>query len=89
MSSLRVGLIECVIAIAGCWASAQQTPPLTLHSIAELPLRTDGPVFRRYARAGEPFTVAGPQGVIVGQQQGPFEAWILPIKFLSHLTVAD
>ncbi len=88
MSSLRVGLIiECVVAIAGCWASAQQPPATALHPIAELPLRNDGPVFRRYVRAGEPFTVAGPQGVVVGQQQGLFEAWILPVKLLSHLTL--
>jgi glycogen debranching enzyme len=47
----------------------------------------DGAVLRRSVGTGEPFTVAGPQGIVVGQQQGPFEAWILPVKLLSHLTL--
>ena len=49
--------------------------------------RTDGPVLRGAVQAGEPFTVAGQRGVIVGQQQGVVEAWVLPVKLLSHLTV--
>jgi len=65
-------------------APAQQA---ALHSIAELPLRMDGPVLRSHVAAGEPFTVAGLGGILVGQQQGPFEAWILPVKVLSHLTI--
>ena len=51
------------------------------------PLRSDGPVLRQAVQTGEPFTVAGPQGVLVGQQQGELEAWILPVKLLSHLTI--
>lgn len=35
----------------------------------------------------QPFTVAGPRGVMVGTQDGQFEAWVLPIKLLSHLTI--
>jgi glycogen debranching enzyme len=50
-------------------------------------LREDGPVLRQAVRNGEPFTVAGPLGVIVGKQQGVFEAWILPVKLLSQLTI--
>jgi glycogen debranching enzyme len=64
-------------------ASAQPA----LHAVAEFPLRQDGPVLRRPVETGEPFTVAGPQGVAVGQQQGPFEAWVLPVKLLSHMTL--
>ncbi len=52
-----------------------------------MPLRQDGPVLRQAVQAGEPFTVAGPRGVLVGQQQGLFEAWVLPVKLLSHFTV--
>ena len=35
----------------------------------------------------KPFTVAGERGVLLGQQDGTFEAWILPVKLLSHLTI--
>jgi hypothetical protein len=58
-----------------------------LHPVASFPMRDDGIVLRRHVAAGEPFTVAGPQGVLVGEQQGSFEAWILPVKLLSHLTL--
>ncbi|QMV18625.1 hypothetical protein GOB94_07955 [Granulicella sp. 5B5] len=59
----------------------------TLEPVNAFPLRSDGPVLRQAVHTGEPFTVAGPQGVLVGQQQGELEAWVLPVKLLSHLTV--
>jgi hypothetical protein len=61
--------------------------PAALQPVTSFPLRSDGPVLRQAVQTGEPFTVAGPQGVVVGQQQGEFEAWILPVKLLSHMTV--
>ena len=70
--------------MAGLCAMAQQP---VLHSRNAFPLREDGQVLRQAVRTGEPFTVAGPQGVIVGQQQGVLEAWVLPVKVLSHLTI--
>ena len=73
----------CVLMV-GFSAMAQQP---VLHPRNAFPLREDGPVLRQAVRTGEPFTVAGPQGVIVGQQQGVFEAWVLPVKLLSHLTI--
>jgi glycogen debranching enzyme len=48
---------------------------------------TSGPVIRAHTEALKPFTVAGERGVIVGQQDGAFEAWLLPAKILSHLTI--
>ena len=51
------------------------------------PMETSGQVIRRAAVAGQPFTVAGERGVILGQQEGTFEAWVLPVKVLSHFTI--
>jgi hypothetical protein len=59
----------------------------SMHALPSFPMREDGPVLRQHVEAGQPFTVAGPEGVIVGQQQGTFEAWVLPVKLLSHLTI--
>ena len=73
-----------VMAFVGVRAIAQQAE---FGPVTEFPMRADGPVLRQAVRAGEPFTVAGPQGVIVGQQQGQCEVWILPVKLLSHLTI--
>jgi hypothetical protein len=58
-----------------------------LQPLKSFPLRLDGPVLREAVQTGVPFTVAGPQGVIVGQQQGEFESWILPVKLMSHLQI--
>jgi len=44
-------------------------------------------VIRRHVEAGKPFTVAGLRGVVVGQQEGGFEAWILPVKLLSDFSI--
>jgi glycogen debranching enzyme len=85
MSSLRIALIAASLFPTAIVHAPAQQP--ALHSIAELHFRTDGPVLRSHVAAGEPFTVAGLQGILVGQQQGPFEAWILPVKLLSHLTI--
>ncbi len=35
----------------------------------------------------KPFTVAGECGTFVGQQDGSFEAWIFPVKLLSHFHI--
>jgi len=59
----------------------------TLTSLPALPFSTDGPVLRAPAQPQKPFTVAGERGVLVGQQDGTFEAWVLPVKLLSHLTI--
>jgi glycogen debranching enzyme len=64
-----------------------QAPNLSLSSIPAIPFDTSGPVIRAHAEPEKPFTVAGERGVVVGQQDGSFEAWLLPVKLLSHLTI--
>ena len=46
-----------------------------------------GAVIVRPTEEQEPFTVAGERGVLVGQQSGELEAWVLPVKLLSHMTI--
>lgn len=58
-----------------------------LHALTGLDLQQSGPVLHQAVQTGEPFTVAGERGVIVGQQQGECEAWVLPVKLLSHLSI--
>lgn len=55
------------------------------NGVEHFALRDGGLAIRRNAEAGKPFTVAGTQGVIVGRQEGVFEAWLLPVKLLSNL----
>jgi len=56
-------------------------------SIPAIKFDNVGPVLRAHAEPEKPLTVAGEHGVLVGQQDGTFESWILPVKLLSHLTI--
>jgi glycogen debranching enzyme len=51
------------------------------------PLTEKGLVISRPTQPPQPFTVAGQSGILVGTQDGQFESWINPIKFISHLTI--
>lgn len=78
-----------LIALMLCGVAAAQTssPSVSSNAMRSFPLKDDGPVIRRAVEANKPFTVAGLQGVIVGQQDGGFESWILPVKLLSHFSI--
>jgi glycogen debranching enzyme len=68
--------------------SAQTNPqPSQLAPVRFFPLKENGPVIRRHVGVGKPFTIAGLQGLIAGQQDGGFEAWVLPVKLLSNFSI--
>jgi hypothetical protein len=58
-----------------------------LHPVPPFPLEAQGPAIRRPVQDLQPFTVAGECGALVGQQDGSFEAWVYPVKLLSHMQV--
>ncbi|MGB7189660.1 MAG: hypothetical protein WBD10_05955 [Acidobacteriaceae bacterium] len=58
------------------------------NAVNAFPLRQSGLSIHRHVQAGAPFTVAGTRGVVLGQQQGTFEAWVLPVKLLSHFRIS-
>ena len=62
-----------------------QSPTFT--SIPSIAFEATGPVIRAHSETEKPFTVAGGRGVVLGQQNGTFEAWVLPVKLLSHMTI--
>jgi len=47
----------------------------------------DQPTIRSNIMALKPFSVIGPRGTLLGQQDGSFEAWIFPWKILSHMQI--
>ncbi len=73
-----------VIVMLGGVAAAQtaQFQPVDAFSIKE-----DGLAIRRHVEAGKPFSVSGSTSVLLGEQEGMFEAWVLPVKLLSHFTI--
>jgi glycogen debranching enzyme len=68
-----------------CGVAAAQT--VALRPVNAFSMKEDGLAIRRHVEAGKPFTVAGARGVMPGQQEGIFEAWVLPVKLLSHFTI--
>src|SRR3984957_15081799 len=70
---------------------AAQTParaPAALHALSDFGTEQPGQfVIRNNIMAARPFTVTGPRGAILGQQDGTFEAWIFPWKILSHMRI--
>ncbi len=76
----------CRIALFFVAATTQAQTP-TFSSVPAIAFDSSGPVIRAHSETEKPFTVAGERGVVLGQQNGTFEAWVLPVKLLSHLTI--
>ena len=68
-------------------AEAQASPDW-LKPVDSFPLASSDLTIRQHAEFGKPFTVAGECGAFMGEQNGSFEAWVFPIKLLSHFTIA-
>ena len=79
--------LALALLLSSLTASRAQIPNLPFSSIPSIPFDNSGPVIHSHAGPAKPFTVAGERGVVLGQQDGTFEAWILPVKILSHLTI--
>jgi glycogen debranching enzyme len=62
-------------------------PAPVFTSLPAIAFDSTGPVIQAHTEALKPFTVAGERGVLLGQQDGTFEAWVMPVKLLSHLTI--
>src|SRR6266545_27072 len=61
--------------------SSSNSAPFTLEN--GVPLK-----IVRTAVPTKPFTVVGPRGAILGQQDGSFEAWIFPWKIFSQMRIS-
>lgn len=81
--AISVGHTLLLVALLSVAARAQGwLTPLPGFTPAQSPLD-----LRQHPEAGKPFTVTGECGTFVGQQDGQFEAWLLPIKVLSHMQI--
>jgi glycogen debranching enzyme len=75
------------MALGLLFAAASAIHAQNFTAIPAIPFSTAGPVLQAHTEPLKPFTVAGERGVILGQQDGTFEAWALPVKLLSHFTI--
>jgi glycogen debranching enzyme len=55
---------------------------------SSVPLPADSLSIRRQAIPEQPFSVVGPRGALLGQQDGTFEAWLFPWKILSGMRMS-
>ena len=76
-----------LLAVASAITTSSSGQTTNFASVPAVPFDEAGPVIRAHAEEQKPFTVAGERGVLVGRQDGILEAWLLPIKLLSHLTI--
>ena len=85
MRSLASAFFTLVVVLASRPSLHGQSAfaPVPAFSLDSNPL-----VIERAARSTQPFSVVGQQGAILGQQDGTFELWSLPVKVLheAHLT---
>ena len=66
--------------------TAQLSDVRGLRPLPEFTAGQPGPLtIRQDAMVARPFTVTGPRGALLGQQDGSFEAWVFPWKILSHM----
>jgi len=84
---MRLQDVRFRMAIAMLFALPSAICAQTFNSIPDIAFDSAGPVIRAHTESQKPFTVAGERGLILGQQDGTFEAWVLPVKLLSHLTI--
>ncbi len=71
--------IALVFAVAVPFSRGQNFAP-----VASFPLDRNPLVIRQPAQANRPFSVTGQRGAILGQQDGSFELWLLPVKMLHE-----
>ncbi len=86
-----VFFVVVLLAASPGGAGAQTAaPPATdwLKAIPEFPFSVSDLTLRQHTEAGKPFTVAGECGAFMGEQNGSFEAWVFPVKLLSHFTIS-
>lgn len=87
MNRLRAVALLLLFSLTGITPfQAQNTAAVALNSFPfddSVPLK-----IVREAIPSRPFTVVGPRGAILGQQDGSFEAWIFPWKLFSNLRIS-
>ena len=80
----------------GCWcvlvwgmrALAQGGPGAGFGTVPAFRMDGNPLVIERPARAKEPFSVTGERGAVLGQQDGVFEMWLLPVKVMHDVRLS-
>jgi hypothetical protein len=69
---------------------AAQTPVVPIQPLPPVPgfpIQSELPSITEQTEAIKPFSVLGPRGALLGQQNGEFEAWIFPWKIFDGMRI--
>jgi glycogen debranching enzyme len=84
MKPVSILLLACAMFSSLAAAQVAGELPVLPYFAAEQPGQ---PLISKPAMTEQPFSVTGPRGAILGQQDGSFETWIFPWKILSHMRI--
>jgi glycogen debranching enzyme len=62
--------------------------PVVLSAVPAFPVERSPYALVQPALPQMPFSVVGPRGTFLGQQDGSFEAWIFPVKLFSNFRIS-
>lgn len=89
----RVLALLGVVSVTGPLTSQTALPSLPVLPAFPLQSSVDSSTkdhleIQREAVPGRPFSVVGPRGAVLGQQDGSLEVWLFPRKILSNLRIS-
>ena len=87
-SGSRLLVLLSIFCLAGPANSQAPLQPLPALPEFRLDSPQDGLSIEREAVASRPFSVVGPRGAVLGQQDGSCELWLFPWKVFSDLRIA-
>lgn len=77
--SIRLSVFAALSALGSSAVLGQMS------TLPAFPLDSNPLVIHQTSQARRPFSVVGERGAILGQQDGRFELWLLPVKVLAHV----
>jgi glycogen debranching enzyme len=83
----RVLVLLCIICSAKTLLSQEPMQTLTAQPSFPLHASQDRLAIQSEAMPSRPFSVVGPLGAVLGQQDGSFEMWMFPWKVLSNVRI--
>jgi hypothetical protein len=85
---VRTAIAGFFFAASACVAALAQALPAALPSIPSFPLESSSTLhIAREVDPARPFSVIGPRGALLGQQDGSFEGWVFPWKIFSDMRI--
>ncbi len=79
-----VRTLFALLVFVACAVTLVSQQPLPFTAVPAFPLNANPLKIERAARPNQPFSVVGQRGAILGQQDGTFELWLLPVKVLHN-----